>query len=142
MVDNFSFIDETLSGSAYPNQIEDLDRYIDEDISHIISLTPNLPLVSRYLEDKNIIFHHFPVYATPDEAQLSQFESLMKLVVKKGEKAVVHCQYGQERTGIFLAHYLIKVKSMKVKDAIHLIRTKRPSSLQTSHSRYFILNNF
>ena len=54
MVDNFSFIDDNIAGSAYPNDIADLEVFHDQGISHIISLTPQPPLVSKYFPDNTM----------------------------------------------------------------------------------------
>ena len=142
MPSNYSFIDTMIAGSAIPYSIDDLEQYVDDGISHIISLTPKLPLVSKYNTYESLKFHHFPVYASPDTFQLREFISLMNEITKKREKAVVHCQYGQERTGIFLACYLVEIKGMKIMDAIKVIQDKREGSLQTQHAIQFLKSRY
>ena len=89
MVDNYSFVDNILAGSAKPYQIEDLEAFEEDGITHVISLTPGMPLVSKYYEGNLLEFHHYPVFGTPDEQQLDDFIHLMAQLRKENSKAVV-----------------------------------------------------
>ncbi|MHA2503128.1 MAG: phosphatase domain-containing protein [Candidatus Kariarchaeaceae archaeon] len=142
MVDNFSFVDSFLAGSAYPNSIDDIDELGSKGIYHIFSLTPNLPLVSKYLEGRDVTFHHYPVYATPDDQQIADFIEAIKDLKESGQKAVVHCQWGQERTGIFLTAYLVELQGMDVSTAMKRVQQLRPGSLQSYGSIRFLRERY
>lgn len=142
MVQNYSFIDQILAGSAKPYHLDDIQEYVEDGITHMVSLTPRPPLVSKYLEDMPILLHHLPVYATPDGTQIDDFIDLMRSLKVNEEKAVIHCEYGQERTGIFLAAYLIEIKNFDYETAIQSIREKRPSSLRTHNARQFLRDRY
>ena len=43
MPSNYCFIDAYLAGSAYPQVIEDVDTYIEDGITTIVTLNPTLP---------------------------------------------------------------------------------------------------
>jgi protein-tyrosine phosphatase len=138
---NYSFIDQHVAGSAQPYDIEDIEQYYTDGIRHIISLTPNKPLVTKYMDDR-INVHHLPVYGVPDDVQINNFLQIVDIAKEKDEKVVIHCQFGQERTGMFLAVYLIEKKNLTPKQAIAQIRELRPSSLRSTASLNFIMTKY
>ncbi len=46
------------------------------------------------------------------------------------QKVAIHCHAGLGRTGFFIGCYLIYAERMTTKEAIYLIREKRPGSIQ------------
>jgi len=142
MPSNYSFLDRFVGGSALPGTLDDLQAYEDDGVTDIFSLTPNLPLVTRYYEGDILQFHHLPVYATPDDMQITRFLELIKEIRHQGTKAVIHCQYGQERTGMFLAIYLIEILGMDVTAAISTIREQREGSLRTQHALNYLYSRY
>lgn len=127
---NFSFLDDTIAGSAIPEHVEHLQFYKKNNIKHVISLTGHRPLV-MYHNDSLVESHHLPVYSTPAETIIQEFLNIVRNAMKVGEKVVIHCQYGQERTGMLLVIYLIEIQGMSLYDAMDLVKEKRPSSLKT-----------
>lgn len=130
-----------MAGSAQPHQVEEIEQYYSDGIRHIISLTPNKPLVSKYMDDR-IKVHHLPVYGVPDDSQIRDFLQIVAMAKDQEEKVVVHCQFGQERTGMFLAAYLIESKNLSAHQAIAQIRELRPSSLRSTAALNFILSKY
>ena len=137
---NFSWIDKNVAGSAIPQSIDDINHYIKEGIAHVVSLTPERPLV--FFHTDKIDDHHLAIYSIPSDQVVNKFIHLVRDILKRGEKMVIHCQFGQERTGIMIAIYLVEIKGMKLKAVIDLIRRKRPGSLQTYHSVNYLRNRY
>lgn len=135
---NFSFIDNTIAGSGIPTIIENIDFYLDENIEYVISLTPQKPLISKY--QNKIKFIHYPVLSIPSDKIIEDYIIKMSKIKDDQKKAVVHCQYGQERTGLFLAIYLMEFERYSSIDAIEMIRKKRPGSLLSTATTNFVMN--
>ncbi len=137
---NFSFVCDELAGSDAPYEIEDLKEFVRNGISHVFVLTPDLTaaekLASKYKLPLEII--HLPVSFIPTQDQLDFFVSKMRELKKSGKKAVVHCQFGQERTGVFLAYYLAKAHALSISESIEKVRKVRPNSLKNSVSLRFL----
>ena len=136
--DNFSFIDEHIAGSSIPTSTDHLQFFIDEGIKHVISLTPQKPLTFLHMESDELVNHHLAMYSVPSKDVISKFLQVVRDAMSKGEKLVVHCQYGQERTGMMLAIYLAEIQNYNTLDAMEIVRERRPSSLQTYASITFI----
>ena len=58
-------------------------------------------------ESLGLRFVHIPVggFSTPSSAQLAQFFSLLRETPP--QKIFVHCEFGEDRTGVFIASYRI-----------------------------------
>lgn len=138
--DNFSFIDEVVAGSSYPYTIEHLQAFVDAGIRYIISLNTNSPkaLIKKAGLDDKLTVIHSPTYSVPHPESLAEFHALIRDKVNTQNKVVVHCQYGQERTGMILASYLVNMHNMPVSAAIQKIQELRPGSLQSGSSRTYL----
>ncbi|RMG25576.1 MAG: hypothetical protein D6732_22310 [Methanobacteriota archaeon] len=137
---NFSFLRPELAGSEAPYHTSDLMFLVDHGITDIFVLTPELTLAEKMIPDLNLPLKitHIPVYGVPEIQQLDDFVHKVEEVKSKGGKALVHCQFGQERTGIFLAYYLCKTYGYSWRDAVQEVQMKRPSSLQSPNSIEFL----
>jgi protein-tyrosine phosphatase len=49
--------------------------------------------------------------------------------LEAGSTVLVHCSWGRDRTGLVLAHYLSRSLDLAPKEAISLIRQKRPKAI-------------
>jgi protein-tyrosine phosphatase len=136
--DNFSFVDDHIAGSSIPISTDHLQFFIDEQIKHVISLTPQRPLAFLYLDSDELINHHLAIYSAPSKNIIDQFLEIVQDAMSKGEKMVVHCQFGQERTAMMLAIYLTEIQKYNTLDAMEIVREKRPRSLQTYAAVTFI----
>lgn len=71
--------------------------YVDDSPLSEKTMTKNLPLMTRYIDDQ----------------------------LKKGHKVVVHCFAGQQRSAAVVATYLITKKGYSYDDAIKYIKRKK-----------------
>ncbi|MHA2172604.1 MAG: dual specificity protein phosphatase family protein [Candidatus Kariarchaeaceae archaeon] len=134
---NFSWIDSNIAGSALPSHVDHLKYFVDQGITHVLSLTPNKPLVFTYRDD-SLQHIHLPIFSLPSSDQLQEYRNLLERILSDNGKLVVHCQFGQERTGILLALYLHWYKGLSLDSAIKTIQTKRLGSLQSSSALRFL----
>jgi len=135
----FSFIDEYVAGSGYPYSVNQIEKMYNDGITDIVTLTPSSP--SSVVKDSGrpINVHHFPTLTVPHKDNISTILNLIEDGKKEGRKFMIHCQYGQERTGIVLAAYLEKSRKLDKQAAIDLLHKLRPSSLKSRNSvAYFI----
>ena len=72
----------------------------------------------RQVESLGMRFVHIPVneWSPPSNEQVVQFLSLFRN--EPEEKIFVHCRFGQDRTGIFVATYRIAVERWPVEQAV------------------------
>ncbi|OLS25120.1 MAG: hypothetical protein HeimC2_19920 [Candidatus Heimdallarchaeota archaeon LC_2] len=140
---NFSFIDDFIAGSAIPQSKSNLEFYLQNDINNIVTLTSEKPLAFHYIEKLDFNLLHLSITNPPiSKEMIASFVDFLSKAKKKNEKVVIHCQFGQERTGIMLVVYLIKIKGYNVKNAISEVRTNRPGSLQMKSTLEFLLTNY
>ena len=71
----------------------------------------------------------------PDETQIlfAQLEALLTVVdtaMARGEKVLVSCGQGMERSPLAVVWYLFRRKGMPVKEAYRLVREKRPQVIE------------
>ena len=113
---NFSFIDDFIAGSAIPQNKSNLDFYIRKNIKNIVSLTYNKHLALHYIDTDNFNLLHLPISNPPISPEMIEsYFDFLKKAKENNEKVVIHCQFGQERTGIMLVIYLIEIKGFNVK---------------------------
>jgi len=140
---NFSFIDYFIAGSAFPFETAHLDYFLESDITNIVTTTSESPLSLEYIDRSKFNLLHLQVNSPPILSKtINEYVHFLQTAQKKNEKVVVHCQFGQERTGMLLAIYLIKFNNYSTREAINKIRKMRPSSLQMESSVRYLLENF
>jgi protein tyrosine phosphatase (PTP) superfamily phosphohydrolase (DUF442 family) len=107
-VPNFGKIDDHLYRGAQPHAsgIPELKKL---GISTIVDLRGEDPSKSKWeqkqAESLGIHFVHIPVsgWAPPSDAQVAEFLNIFRS--NPQEKVFVHCRYGDDRTGVFVAVY-------------------------------------
>lgn len=140
---NFSFIDNFIAGSAIPRSKSNLEFYLRNDINNIVTLTSEKPLALHYIGKLHFNLLHLPIINPPiSREMIKNYIEFLSKAIKKNEKVVIHCQFGQERTGIMLVVYLIKIRGYTVNNAISEVRTSRPGSLQMKSTLEFLLTNY
>ena len=140
---NFSFIDNFIAGSAFPYNKSNLEFFLVNNINNIVTLTSDKPLALQYVDKLDFNHLHITITAPPlTNEMIRHFVDFLTKAKEKNEKVVVHCQFGQERTGIMLVLYLIKLKGYNVNEAISEIRKMRPGSLQMNNTLEFLRLNY
>ncbi len=135
---SFSFIDDHVAGSAYPYTIEQIEGLYDLGITDIITLTPDSPKELVRRSGLKMTVHHFPTMGKPHRDEIKRILDLIKHGRKEGRKFMVHCQYGQERTGIVLASYIEQELGLGKEETIRHLHKVRPISLKSIQSiNYF-----
>jgi len=76
----------------------------------------------RRAESLGLRFVHIPIggFSTPSSAQLAQFFSLFRETPP--QKIFVHCEYGEARTGVFIASYRIAFQHWTAEQALAEMR--------------------
>ena len=139
---NFSFIDNYLAASGFPSTAEQLQALSNLGITHVISLTHDTPENLAKLHKISLSFIHFPTSTLPSLSDIERFLGFMKRKRSGSTKVLLHCQYGIERTGIFLSAYISESEGIPIAEAISRVRTIRPHSLSNLDSEAFLLSNF
>lgn len=112
----------------------------------IIDISHDNPIYDTgEVEKGGIQYHKFPTVSkippTPEEVQdfIALVERLNAEIDKDPKRwderpAIgVHCHYGYNRTGFFIACYLIEKKGYRVQDAIEEFEKKRPPGIRHEH---------
>ena len=135
MPDNFSFVIEgKLAGMARPGRSRPLEDDVEflkaMGIGAIVSVTER-PLDEQILEGLGLRYLHLPVpdFCAPTIHQIEEFLAFLEAASLDGA-VVVHCYAGQGRTGTLLACALVH-QGMSAEEAIRIVRTKRPPSIDT-----------
>jgi tyrosine-protein phosphatase SIW14 len=106
----FGRINDSLYRGAQP-YAEGLQQLKKLGITTIIDLRGEDPhkvdWERKQAEALGIRFIHLPVsgWSTPSDEQVAQFFSIFRS--KANEKVFVHCRFGEDRTGVFIASYRI-----------------------------------
>ncbi len=140
---NFSWIiSNTLAGSGKPMRKKEIEWLYKQGIRAIITLTEK-PLPSEILQNLDLEVDHFPIknHTAPSPEKLQQIINRIHYYISQKKPVLVHCAAGQGRTGMILAAYLIKFKSMQPNEAIKLVRKLRRGSIEKIQEKA-LLNTF
>jgi tyrosine-protein phosphatase SIW14 len=119
---NAGKIDDSLYRGGQP-RIEALGELKKLGITTIVDLRGEDPgfreREKTAAEELGIRFVHIPLggFATPTPDQIAQFLSLF--AGKSHEKVFVHCHYGEDRTGVFVASYRIAIDRWPAQEALN-----------------------
>lgn len=89
--------------------------------------------------DHGVFFYNFfwIDMAVPTNDLMVRCVKSMDMHVQRKQKVAVHCHAGMGRTGLAIVCYILYKQQMDVDQAIQLIRTKRPGSVQTAAQQAF-----
>jgi len=139
MLDNVSkFVAQRLCFTAsevYPNLFQASKIRTDEDIEFVKDLGVKCVVdleggldPEMYFLDTYLFWPIHDVPFLPDTNLLYMVCRFIELQVSWGGKVLVHCSQGLNRAGLVCARVMI-MKGVKGREAIRLIREKRPGSL-------------
>ncbi|MGH0127618.1 UNVERIFIED_CONTAM: hypothetical protein FKN15_035258 [Acipenser sinensis] len=88
--------------------------------------------VPQIFMENGIYFFNFgmPDFGVSSLIRILDGVKVLTFALKEG-KVAVHCHAGLGRTGVLVACYLIYATRVSPSEAIHFVRIKRPSSIQT-----------
>jgi uncharacterized protein len=128
---NFSWlIENQLAGVSYPRSEDAITLLEKQGVKSLLSLTEE-PIPADLLARHEFRIEHLPVadFTAPTLNQVERAIAIIDGFLAQGLPVAVHCGAGLGRTGTILACYLVSQGS-SAKDAIELVRTKRPGSIE------------
>ena len=131
VVSNFSWlIENQLAGVSYPRSEDAITLLEKQGVKSLLSLTEE-PIPADLLARHEFRIEHLPVadFTAPTLNQVERAIAIIDGFLAQGLPVAVHCGAGLGRTGTILACYLVSQGS-SAKDAIELVRTKRPGSIE------------
>jgi protein tyrosine phosphatase (PTP) superfamily phosphohydrolase (DUF442 family) len=120
-IHNAGKISDQLFRGAQPD-ISSLPQLKTLGITTIVDLRSEAPSTRenerRVAESVGLRFVHIPVdgFSTPSSAQLAQFFFLFR--EKTPQTVFVHCEFGEDRTGVFIASYRIAFQHWTAEQAL------------------------
>ncbi len=131
MLANFGWVlPGRLAGMAYPRP-DAGPELRTLGIRAVLTLTESPP--EPFLVREGFTVHHEPVtdFEAPSPAALERAVAFVRRHLDRDEPVAVHCRAGIGRTGTALAAVLVSL-GHGARDAIDVVRSKRPGSLETS----------
>jgi len=109
--------------------IDDWKTVADHGITAIIDLDGELDLGISTVPN-HMLYVYFPIYdeALPDLKKLHAVAGFGARLVAQGDKVLVHCGMGLNRSAL-IAGLILTYQGMKGVDAVELLRRKRPGAL-------------
>ncbi|KAI5304270.1 hypothetical protein KEM56_006676 [Ascosphaera pollenicola] len=117
-----------------------------EKIYAVIDISYESPVYDpAQLEKRGIHYIKFPTVSKipPTKAEVQDFIALVNRLreetaalpseSERNRKVAVHCHYGYNRTGFFLASYLIEARGWGVQEALDEFEKKRPPGIRHRH---------
>lgn len=95
----------------------------------------------QLLMDNNVSYFNFgwTDMETPTFKQILNIAQVMANTISEDKKVAVHCHAGLGRTGLAIACYLVFSQNMSAFDAITIVRSSRPLSVQTKKQLHFVI---
>ncbi|HYL99647.1 MAG TPA: dual specificity protein phosphatase [Blastocatellia bacterium] len=120
--------------------IDDWDPIEKHGISAVIDLDGDLDIGVPSVPD-HMLYVYFPIYDEdlPDLAKLHGIARLATELVKTGHKVLSHCGLGLNRSALVTGLILTNL-GMSGKDAVELIRAKRPGALFNETFESYLLS--
>ncbi len=124
-VPNAAKVSDQLFRGAQP-ELSSLPQLKSLGVTTIVDLRRQFPNGSEYerqrAESLGLRFVHIPVggFSTPSPQQLAQFFSLFRETPQP--RIFVHCRYGDDRTGVFIASYRIAFQHWTAEQALAEMR--------------------
>jgi atypical dual specificity phosphatase len=130
-------IEHRLAGVASPCSEEDVALLSTQGVKALVSLHDD-PLPLDLLARNEIEIAHVPLADyTPPLHLVEQAVARIERFLADGRPVAVQCAKGRGRTGTILACYLVS-QGCSAREAIALIRTMRPGSMEMSEQEALI----
>ncbi|XP_060772377.1 dual specificity protein phosphatase 23a [Neoarius graeffei] len=136
---NFSWVEvNKVAGLAWPSSPAHYQYLVKNGIKHLVCLCESKPPGSESCSD--LTLHHIAIldFSPPSPSQIRTFLSITEHA-DTGQAVAVHCKHGHGRTGTMLACYLVKTRKISGEEAIKMIRSLRPGSIETREQERAVL---
>lgn len=146
---NFSWVaPQLLAGMQQPASTRDIKMLEWLGVGLIVSLNTDLnneawwPGTGGKLGKTSVIdkYIHIRSGYAPKPQQVEDFLQAVDQTHKAKKRAVIHCQFGQQRTGTMLAVWLIARHGMSAQQAIDYLRAIRNPSIASGDQEDFVKN--
>jgi atypical dual specificity phosphatase len=129
-------IEGQLAASGLPSSKGQLKWLGSHGVDSVLTLTES-PLPKEWLDEAKLQSKHVQMFdhAPPTQASLEESTRYIASQIKEGRTVVVHCLAGLGRTGSVLAAYLIEHDGKTADEAIVLLRSTRPGSIERSQEQ-------
>jgi protein-tyrosine phosphatase len=109
--------------------IDDWTQIAKQRISAVIDLDGGLDLGVPCIPDK-LLYIYYPIRdgRLPEKKKLHALGNFGAMLIGEGHKVLSHCGLGLNRSALVAGIILVSM-GMKGKEAVELIRTKRPGAL-------------
>jgi len=109
--------------------IDDWKPIEKKRITAIIDLDGGLDIGVPYIPDK-LLYIYYPIHdgELPDRKKLHALGKFGAMLIDEGHKVLSHCGLGLNRSALVAGVILVDM-GMKGKEAVELIRSKRPGAL-------------
>uniref|UniRef100_A0A0B6ZIU2 Dual specificity protein phosphatase 23 n=1 Tax=Arion vulgaris TaxID=1028688 RepID=A0A0B6ZIU2_9EUPU len=138
---NFSWlVPGVLSASAFPNNIENLQFLISNNVTCLVSLTAERTVDRTYIPEDQLKLVYLPIrdYTAPSIQQVQEFIQCVLEIQANKQAICVHCAHGLGRTGTMLSCYFVQTNNVTAEDAIAHVRNLRPGSVETTEQELLV----
>lgn len=126
---NFSWLEQgKVAGCARPETEAELEGVKQQGVRAIVSLT-GTPLNPEVVNRLEFDYSHSHISGAPNVEQLDEILKFIEQKNAQSKPVLVHCGEGKGRTGTVLAAYLVH-HGLSADEAIHVVREKRPGSIE------------
>ena len=128
---NFSWVvGGNLAGSGMPTSLDEFEWVLRQGVTSVVTMTED-PLPAEWVDKINYLHVPTPDLTAPDMDRIDGAVDFIHEQIGGGQAVMVHCAAGMGRAGTILACYLVKYRGRSAGDAIEMIRSARPGSIQS-----------
>jgi len=132
----FWLVPERVAGRCGPNEQDwDLAHLRASGIGAVLSVNDGELCIAEEFAEQGLAYACIPLSnnAPPSEGDLEHcLRALPEALafaedhLSRGSPVLVHCAAGKDRTGLFLAYYLLQAEGCTAREAIERVRAVRP----------------